>query len=56
MILCTALLLASCASKKEDTSLMSPEQLYTKGYRRLIKHKYKKAAEYFEALEMEHPY
>ncbi len=49
-------MLAACASKKEDTSLMTAEQLYTKGHRRLVKTNYKKAAEYFEKVEMEHPY
>ncbi|MBQ7659715.1 MAG: outer membrane protein assembly factor BamD [Alphaproteobacteria bacterium] len=58
IVLCLSLgvILGGCASKKEDTSLMSPELLYTKGYRRLIKHKYKQAAEYFERIEIEHPY
>ena len=49
-------LLGACASKKEDTSLLSAETLYVKGYRRLQKTNYEKAAEYFEKIEIEHPY
>jgi len=49
-------LLSSCASKKEDTSLLSAETLYTKAYKRLNKGNYEKAAEYFEKVEIEHPY
>ncbi len=49
-------MLNACASKKEDTSLLSAETLYTKGYRRLNKADYEKAAEYFEKVEIEHPY
>ena len=49
-------LLGGCASKKEDTSLLSAETLYTKGYRRLKKADYEEAAQYFEKVEIEHPY
>ncbi len=50
------MMISACASKKEDTSLLSAETLYTKGYRRLNKADYEKAAEYFEKVEIEHPY
>ncbi len=50
------MMVCACASKKEDTSLLSAETLYTKGYRRLNKADYEKAAEYFEKVEIEHPY
>jgi len=49
-------LLGACASKKEDLSSLSAEDLYTKAYRRLKKTNYDKAAEYFEKVEVEHPY
>lgn len=45
-----------CASKKEDTSMLSAEQIYLKGYKSLKKTSYDKAAEYFEKVELEHPY
>ena len=47
------MMVCACASKKEDTSLLSAETLYTKGYRRLNKADYEKAAEYFEKVEIE---
>ena len=56
MILSAALVLSSCAAKKEDTSMLSAETLYTKAYQRLNKTEYEKAAEYFEKVEVEHPY
>ncbi|MBR2299454.1 MAG: outer membrane protein assembly factor BamD [Alphaproteobacteria bacterium] len=56
MALMCVYLVTACASKKEDTSMLSAETLYTKGYRRLNKANYEKAAEYFEKVEVEHPY
>jgi len=56
VIFLSVYLTVSCASKKEDTSLLSAETLYTKAYKRLNKNDYEKAAEYFEKVEVEHPY
>lgn len=56
MIFSAILVLSGCAAKKEDTSMLSAETLYTKAYRRLNKTQYDKAAEYFEKVEVEHPY
>ena len=36
--------------------MLSAETLYTKAYHRLNKTEYEKAAEYFEKVEVEHPY
>ena len=36
--------------------MLSAETLYTKAHRRLNKTQYEKAAEYFEKVEIEHPY
>jgi len=49
-------ILNACAAKKEDTSAMTAETLYTKGYKNLKKTRYEKAANYFEKVEVEHPY
>ncbi len=56
MIVTFGLFLCSCAAKKEDTSMLSAEELYTKAYHRLQKTNYEKAAGYFEKVELEHPY
>lgn len=50
----SALLLSSCATKKESTK--NAEALYMSGYKSLNKTAYKKAAEKFEKVEIEHPY
>ena len=49
-------LLSACASKKEDFSTLSAEDIYTKAYHYTTDTKYEKAAEYFEKVETEHPY
>lgn len=49
-------LLCACASKKEDLSTFSAEEIYTKAYHLTKKTQYEKAAEYFEKVETEHPY
>ena len=49
-------LLSACASKKEDTSMFSAEDIYAKAYHYTKNTKYDKAAEYFEKVETEHPY
>jgi len=49
-------LLSACASKKEDFSALSAEDIYTKAYHYTKDTKYEKAAEYFEKVETEHPY
>jgi len=49
-------LLSACASKKDDTSMLSAEQIYTKAYHQLKETKYEKAGEDFEKIETEHPY
>lgn len=56
LVLSAVLVLSACAAKKEDTSMLSAETLYTKAHRRLQKGQYEKAATYFEKVEMEHPY
>ena len=48
--------LCSCASTKVDTKNMSAEELYNYAYELLEKTYYKKSAETFEQLELEHPY
>ena len=48
--------LFGCASKKEDFSTLSAEDIYTKAYHYTKDTKYEKAAEYFEKVETEHPY
>ncbi|MBO7098208.1 MAG: outer membrane protein assembly factor BamD [Alphaproteobacteria bacterium] len=50
------MLIGACASKKEDTSMFSAEELYTKAYKYLNQTKYEKSADYFEKVETEHPY
>ncbi len=55
-ILTALLMLGACASKKEDTSKMTAEEIYVKGYQALSKKNYDKAATYFEKVETEHPY
>ena len=55
-ILLAAALLSACATQKEDTSIMTAEQLYIRGYEALKQTAYAKAAESFEKVEMEHPY
>lgn len=55
-ILSAVLILSACAAKKEDTSMLSAQTLYTKAHRRLTKTQYEKAAQYFEKVEIEHPY
>lgn len=54
-VLCIGLL-GACASKKEDLSMFSAEEIYTKAYNYTNKTQYTKAAEYFEKVETEHPY
>jgi len=57
LITCLALsLVAACASKKEDLSTFSAEDIYTKAYNQFQKTHYQKSAEYFEKVETEHPY
>ena len=51
-----ALGLCACASTKVDTKDMSAEELYNYAYKLLEETHYKKAAETFEQLELEHPY
>lgn len=48
--------LCACATNKKDTSNMSAEELYNLAYDYLEKTSYKKAAETFEKVELEHPY
>ena len=48
--------LCACASNKKDTKNMSAEELYNHAYDYLEKTSYKKAAETFEQVELEHPY
>ena len=58
-LLCMILMLASCASSKEDAVSgisQTAEQLYKQGYQNLQKTAYVKAAENFEKIELEHPY
>lgn len=50
----SAILLTSCASKPEKER--SAESLYMSGYKSLNKTNYKKAAETFEKIEIQHPY
>lgn len=53
---CGLILLAGCASKPEDTSSLSAEELYLQGYQYLQKTSWTKAADSFEKVELEHPY
>lgn len=55
MIFATVIL-CSCAGTKVDTKNMSAEELYNYAYELLEKTNYKKSAETFEQLELEHPY
>ena len=55
-VLAALLALGACASKKEDTSKLSAEEIYVKGYQSINKKNYEKAASYFEKVETEHPY
>lgn len=49
--------LAACAtSKEENTSALSAEELYRQGYEYMQKTSWKRAAETFEKVEIEHPY
>lgn len=50
------LMLGACASKPEDTSVLSAEEIYVKGYQKINETEYTKAATYFEKVETEHPY
>ena len=53
-LLCMILMLASCASSKEDAVSgisQTAEQLYKQGYQNLQKTAYVKAAENFEKIE-----
>ncbi len=54
--LCGLLMLCACAGDKVDTHSMSAEDLYNTAFEDLEKTKYKKAAQGFEQLEIEHPY
>ena len=55
--LCLGLLfLAAACSSAPDTSKMSAEQLYDKGYDELQDTAWSKAAASFEKVELEHPY
>lgn len=60
-ILLSALLVVSftlttgCASKKEEPA-KSAEELYMRGYKYIVKSSYKRSAEAFEKVEIEHPY
>ena len=49
-------ILCSCAGTKVDPKNMSAEELYNHAYKLLEETHYKKAAETFEQLELEHPY
>lgn len=48
------MLLWGCASKKEE--VLTAEELYRQGYEYMQKTSWKKAAESFEKVEIEHPY
>ncbi|MDO4162394.1 MAG: outer membrane protein assembly factor BamD [Pseudomonadota bacterium] len=54
--LLAVMLLAGCASEKVSTADMPVENLYNSAFDNLQKTKYKKAAEEFELVEIEHPY
>ena len=54
--LLVVLALASCAATDEMKENASVEELYNKAFDDLQKTKYKKAAEEFEQVEIEHPY
>ena len=49
-------LLSACSTSKEEPLNPSAEYLYNQAYDYLQKTSYKKAAETFEKLELEHPY
>ena len=49
-------MLASCASNKDKDADLPVEDLYNKAYEDLQATRYKKAAEGFERVEVEHPY
>ena len=48
-------ILSACAQDKSLDGL-SPEKLYTEGYRAFQEKDYEKAAEYFDEIEKQHPY
>lgn len=54
-ILLSALVLGACATDINKDG-MSPEDLYTVGYRAFQDTDYSKAAEYFDEVEKQHPY
>ncbi len=49
-------LTSACSSVEEEMQTPSAEVLYNEAYEQLQKTSYKKAAETFEKLELEHPY
>ena len=49
-------LLSGCSSTKETIENPTAEQVYNQAYELLERTSYKKAAETFEKVEMEHPY
>lgn len=49
-------LLSACASSPETVEPQTAEQVYNQAYELLERTSYKKAAETFEKVEMEHPY
>lgn len=49
-------LLSGCSSTKENIENPTAEQVYNQAYELLERTSYKKAAETFEKVEMEHPY
>lgn len=55
-LICSVLLLASCASSNKAEVDLSAEDLYNNAFDDLEKTKYKSAAEGFEQVETEHPY
>lgn len=50
------MLVAGCSSTKEEVLNPSAEVLYNQAFDLLQKTSYKKAAETFEKVELEHPY
>ena len=51
-------MMSGCSSTPSDTNQPEPtaEELYSKAHKYLDKSEYKKAAETFETVELEHPY
>ena len=50
------MMVTACTSSKKPIEDLSPEQLYTEGYRAFQETDYEKAAEYFDEVEKQHPY